>query len=700
MPNPRGRDRTQTARHATQPAILPGLEPPRFGNAAQDRWAEGVTGRLGILAGTGRSRWDKAVTHRELEDRIEQLGLTGPQTAAGTPPAGVPVIGENGQSQVLGYDAFFANITGTKLYRDLQRRIDDPTRFSDLIPRVQEILLAELAPLDGRIGAEVSRLEEAMTSQGQSYAVAMEQVAARAEASAAGVRRTAAATANRTRAVATEVTTVTAGLADMGGEDPGTATVEEIMLAVADRWDGLRAQYTIKVATNGAMAGIGLSATTSAEGNATSHVIIMADKFAVVGSGDTLGGLGTTASPYTPPAGRVPFGVDTVNDTVYVAGTLRVGSGTGSRIDAVGRRISLTAPTNAFLIDRSGTAAPTSITITATRLNGLTGTTTWSVVNGTATLTSTSDTSATLANTDLTTDTATIQASVTMDGTTYTAQFTINRSYSGNRGAVSMNGNAYGISSTSWSDNIANRVVRNAVMGESLTTSLADTSLNRVGDTVTLSNNGGTFAATKYWSASGGGTWTTAAAYINGNLFVDGTVTANAVDVTTDIVVEGQGRFNGSTSSTEGSYAVVANSDFNAVSGVIGFSNGSRFGVAGVNTATGVGVVGQAAGGGIGVRASNSGSGVALYAASISGHALELAAGTFRWGSETYSAPDGSSYKFMNADGGWTSIGSISSGSSTGTFVGTSKPGASTNNTWLAVNIGGTTYDVPAWPRA
>lgn len=87
----------------------------------------------------------------------------------------------------------------------------------------------------------------------------------------------------------------------------------------------------------------------------------------------------------------------------------------------------LTAPSTVFQVNDAGSPSPTSIVLTATNRQ-VTGAISWSIVAGTATLTSvttTSPASATLQYTDLTSPSATIRASVTESGITYYSDFTI-----------------------------------------------------------------------------------------------------------------------------------------------------------------------------------------------------------------------------------------------------------------------------------
>lgn len=90
------------------------------------------------------------------------------------------------------------------------------------------------------------------------------------------------------------------------------------------------------------------------------------------------------------------------------------------------KALSVKASAGMFLIAANGAATPSSITFTAT-LAQISGTVSWSVTAGTATLTGISGTTATLTAANMTSTTATIQASVTDSGTTYTATVTVAR---------------------------------------------------------------------------------------------------------------------------------------------------------------------------------------------------------------------------------------------------------------------------------
>jgi hypothetical protein len=103
--------------------------------------------------------------------------------------------------------------------------------------------------------------------------------------------------------------------------------------------------------------------------------------------------------------------------------------------------LTITAPSTVFQVTAGGVASPASILLTA-NLKQITGTVTWSVIAGTATLTGSGDTR-TLTYANLSSASATIRASVTDGGVTYTADFTIAKvtdGAAGGAGAAGSNG--------------------------------------------------------------------------------------------------------------------------------------------------------------------------------------------------------------------------------------------------------------------
>jgi hypothetical protein len=116
------------------------------------------------------------------------------------------------------------------------------------------------------------------------------------------------------------VTTVKARLDNFGG---GGVTVEQKMTATVNRVTGLEGIYSVKVVidNNGTpyITGFALSSTVTAGGAATSSFVVNADNFAI----------------YRPGTSSIaPFGVDTVNNEVFINGALRINTG-GTTINAL-----------------------------------------------------------------------------------------------------------------------------------------------------------------------------------------------------------------------------------------------------------------------------------------------------------------------------------------------------------------------------
>lgn len=131
----------------------------------------------------------------------------------------------------------------------------------------------------------------------------------------------------------------------------------------------------------------------------------------------------------------------------------------------------------------------------------------------------------------------------------------------GARGSLTGYGANYGISSSSWNASQAQAVIYNMVYGAALT-SYASTSHLRIGDTVTLSN-GSTFAETRYW---GGSSWLNPGVVIDGNLLVNGTVSANYLSVGTNTGGISVGYINpGSGTKTNGIYVYQDSSSYYAI---------------------------------------------------------------------------------------------------------------------------------------
>lgn len=96
-----------------------------------------------------------------------------------------------------------------------------------------------------------------------------------------------------------EVTALSGSLTTLGTTVGGNTTS---ISQQATSINGLEGQYSVKIDSNGHVAGFGLSNTTTTHGP-TSAFIVRADRFAIIDPNSTADGLGTT----TPSSGNVPF---------------------------------------------------------------------------------------------------------------------------------------------------------------------------------------------------------------------------------------------------------------------------------------------------------------------------------------------------------------------------------------------------------
>ena len=369
----------------TGPARLPALPPVNAQDPALRNWMRAVAERLEVREGSRGNPYERAVTVREMVG----LGLAG-VGGRGDMVAASAIGGASAQQQAGYYgdmsaDAFAEAIRNSKLYQGLIKRLDDATRFDDLPEQVRAILLVDIADEARKRQADIRTLQYKLQTATNSLAYQLTEVTAAVEGAAAGVREMTFASATRDAATAGKVTQVQARIdgvpipperilptvyaslgaltaavpkpaqaryyqvADAGGGEnllyrwngaawvlsgkgttaSATATLEETAIATADRIKGLSAEKTIKVQAGNKVAGIGLSATEDPEGNGDSAFIVMADRFAIVSADDVF------ADPNNPPASRIPFGVDTVANVIYMNGQVRIGNSSKTIVDLV-----------------------------------------------------------------------------------------------------------------------------------------------------------------------------------------------------------------------------------------------------------------------------------------------------------------------------------------------------------------------------
>lgn len=911
MTNPRGRN---TSAFSKEPARLPALPTVRVDDASMQRFVNAVAEWIEVRSGARGDKFERAITVRDLVElgvvdpaSLGRGALRGPGEAAGqTEPS---LIVETDQGKVrMTIEAFARSIMDTRLFRDLMLSLRDPKRFDGLPEAVKQILTADLLEEAAKRGADIRRLETKIQTETESLAVRVEEVTAALGNAVAGVRDTVFASATTSQASAGKITQISAAIGDPGTFTANGVTLEEAMFGIASLDQGLYGQYTLKINANNHIAGFGLAVEATGANQATSAFIVAADKFAVVGAADTI------PDPLNPPTNRVPFGVDTVNNTIYINGQVRINTGTGTKLEDLGSATSYYLLTSAGAIRRnsSNVYVPTTLVVEGRQATGTSvspyagrfiiattpdGTTwtdrytsaanessyTWTVApatgitqirvrlyqaggvtnlldeqilpivvdgavgadgrpaitvivqnaahtvpadnagnvtsyansevrisvwEGSTPLTfNTSDIGGTSrfyvsgpvvdagsitaglylsgagtttfvsdVHSNMTTDTARIRRTITvrrsdgsLDPGSYPATQTLTKARQGQqgvqgpqgpqgvagnpgaRGSLTGNGSQYGISTGSWVDGLANRVINNMLTGETFTSSLGTTTHLRIGDSVTL-GNGSTFAQTRYWS---GTSWITPGVVIDGNLIVNGTIVADklgANSVTADKI--SATALNGKTitgslirTAASGARVEISNvgntlAGYNSAgtltylldmdSGIQDYSGTSPVYVSRVrnlNTGPGVAIEGQASGTGAGVRGQSLSSGSGVFGTSLSGPGVfgqSTSGPGGRFSTVQIDAATGTSpmtvssttlVANLNADlldgeqaaalaqsvgaqragiGNTTATG----GGGNVAFNSTTKPGPTQgglNNVWLEIRNGSSTFWVPAW---
>jgi hypothetical protein len=414
--NPRARNQLGISKNASQPRLQPGIPDLRSGNQQLDAWAAKLKERLEVGQGARGGPFDTWLTKRDLNDALTQLGII----TQGLAPAsgGIAVQGPNGGIAYTTYDEFAREISNTKIFQDLAKSVNDLSRFDGFPDQVKNELLQNLADEAAQRGAAIRRLDQTIQSATDSFAQTVTEITASVQGAEAGVRQVAFASANANRATAGTVTQITARLDGFGG---GSATIEEVATATADRLTGLAAEYYVKLQAGNKVAGFGLAASEDPTGATSSAFIILADKFAVV-TGST-----TITDPNNPPAAYIPFGVD--SSGAYINGSLRINATGGTLNDLLATTgINVFYSSEFWKVDSTGAAVNTSINLGADLTSGLTGYVTWTKSGtGTAPPTAGTTNSWTIYAADQTDDTVTYTAALVSGSVTYTDSVTIVR---------------------------------------------------------------------------------------------------------------------------------------------------------------------------------------------------------------------------------------------------------------------------------
>lgn len=372
-------------------ATLPGLPAVNTNNVLDV--VKVLAERSEVREGARGDKLEATVTQRDLLAITKVTDyLSG---AKRTPQAGDVVVDlGGGLTASIAVDKFAEALRNTKLFKDLQFRLDDPARFAELPAAVRDLVEGSIAEKAAKLGAQITRVENKTQSAISSLAITVDEVTASVEGAAAGVRQVTFAFAEADKAQAGKITQVQARLngtlipaaaigtavyanstqlnaivtqpqpgayyqvagnpkqlyvydfkgkyftnvgfmnPDGSGTRTITSTLEQQSLATVDRVSGAETKYTVKLAAGGAIAGFGVLASDNLAGQTTSAFIIQADKFAVVGTNVT------TGLTNTPNPASVPFGIDTdtnriyLNGSVYLKGTLTIDSPYGKTLQS------------------------------------------------------------------------------------------------------------------------------------------------------------------------------------------------------------------------------------------------------------------------------------------------------------------------------------------------------------------------------
>lgn len=304
---------TELLAPAPEPARLPALGSPEMSPAFLAKIKEILETLLGRRGG---SNWDRAVTFRDLYE----YGLAAPGTAltGGTgsdagPASPVPGMPGSVYQQLM--SQFQIELRNSAAFKELQRRIGGVDDLAMLPDEIRSKLSHALADVARQRQADIQTLEYKIQTGSLSSASRIIEITAALEQATAGVRQIDAAFADKTRALATSITQVTARLDDVGG-----VTIEEKFLTQADVNDGLLGQWSVKIQAGSEadpiIAGLALSVEDPVAGPGTSSMIFLADKFGFFTSGGAV----------------MPFGIDGTTGNIYINGTLLVNSG-GNSLD-------------------------------------------------------------------------------------------------------------------------------------------------------------------------------------------------------------------------------------------------------------------------------------------------------------------------------------------------------------------------------
>ncbi|QIL69513.1 DUF1983 domain-containing protein [Diaphorobacter sp. HDW4B] len=318
---------TNTIKRDTGAAKMPSFQRLNLQDKALANWVQSATEWMEVRSGSRGNDNERAVTVRELKEIAGSVtNLTQVLTKEpGEGEMGIDLGG--GFTATVAVDKFAQSIIDSRLFKDLAKTLDDPTRFDHLASEIRDVLLQNIADEAAKRGAAIQDMQTIIQTNERSMAMVVRELTASVREASAGQRQLAAVWSDGQRAMATNVLQLQASLGKYYQDGtPGRAMLEQEMTVIAGYTEGLRAQYTLKVQAGGALAGFGIAAEESVDGKTSSAFIISADKFAIVMPSYS-GGMMKTPRPED-----VVFGVDNLGiylqRNVYLKGNIRIdGSG-------------------------------------------------------------------------------------------------------------------------------------------------------------------------------------------------------------------------------------------------------------------------------------------------------------------------------------------------------------------------------------
>lgn len=367
-------------------------------------------------------------------------------------------------------DQLEIEIRNSRAYKTLFARINSPEALAGLPDEVRAVFERDLLEEAKQRQAAIRELELIIQNERKSFAMKTTELTAAVDGAQAGVRQVSYASAEQNKATAGLVTQVSARLDNFGG---GGVTVEQSMTATVDRLDGMSGVYSVKINAGGKFAGFQLSVDAPVGTTPYSAFLVDADKFAIFTSGGNFS----------------PFGVDASG--VYMNGTVRINVG---------------GMTLSQLADNAAVPSTTFIGSFSTVPSG----------NKNEIYKNTTD-----GKTYIHTGTAwTLFVENGANGT---------NGVNGTNGAAGARGSqTFYATGTPWALADAEAATGGANdTANSTVTAITGSATRIIGDTVTITNAGGTATGTRYWS---GTAWVKPGVRIDGNLLVTGTISADKIN--------------------------------------------------------------------------------------------------------------------------------------------------------------------------